>query len=495
MYFIKGLCVFLSIPDTWQPQSNSSGNLNFEVKWHPETKMPEYKIYEIKNILINFTILREDVKRSTCKPVIYAQVFTSGLIVRKGIWNLNIVCKCQKCHNNNRYFLPVPQQQQDFVFQHPFTANVSGPTCWGKTYFVKMLLQHCKTKVYPPPERILWLYKRWQPLYDIITSTVCPPVEFVQGIPLDLEQASFISSGTRNLVNLHDLMSTAAKYSRISELFTEGSHQRNLSVASINQNLYYNKDPTKDEIVTIFSCLITLWTDGKSWLWLDWCILRIPIICWDILKKPHLSLTDISLSTWSLPRTNTCACAFAPIKSNKTGYISHYFKDAPKSQTYLTPYLTDPLWTFSEKKVARCLAVRGISYQLHIFSEQTETAMPSGDMPSCDYCGLLFENMHDLHRHVKRWCPESFPLKRKRDDENDEDQLPFEKILITPEEKNTRNTKSSTILCKEPKKTMKNNRNFNTTNISKEIYPEKKLELKRRKWNENTLKVYRKSMD
>lgn len=42
---------------------------------------------------------------------------------------------------------------------------------------------------------------------------------------------------------------------------------------------------------------------------------------------------------------------------------------------------------------------------------------------------------------------------------------------------------------------MKNNKNFNTTNISMEIYPEKKLELKRRKWNENTLKVSRKSMD
>lgn len=32
------------------------------------------------------------------------------------------------------------QQQQDFSFQHPFTASVSGPTCSGKTYFVKMLL-------------------------------------------------------------------------------------------------------------------------------------------------------------------------------------------------------------------------------------------------------------------------------------------------------------------------------------------------------------------
>lgn len=124
-------------------------------------------------------------------------------------------------------------------------ANVSGPISSGKTYFVKTLLQHCMSKISPPPERILWLYKRWQPLYDIIKSTVYPSVEFIQGIPLDLEQDSFVHPGTRNLVILDDLMSTAAKDSRINELFTESSHHRNLSVMAINQNLYYNKDPTQ----------------------------------------------------------------------------------------------------------------------------------------------------------------------------------------------------------------------------------------------------------
>jgi hypothetical protein len=27
----------------------------------------------------------------------------------------------------------------------------------------------------PPPQRIVWLYKRWQPLYDEIGRTVVPP--------------------------------------------------------------------------------------------------------------------------------------------------------------------------------------------------------------------------------------------------------------------------------------------------------------------------------
>lgn len=155
-------------------------------------------------------------------------------------------------------------QHQEFVFPHPFTANVSGPTCSSKTYFVKTLLQHCMTKVSLPPQRILWLYKRWQTLYDIIKATVCPPVGFIRSIPLDLEQDSFVHPGTRNLVILDDLMSTAAKDSRINELFTEGSHHRNMSVMAINQNLYYNKDPTREEIATTWSCLITLWIDSKS---------------------------------------------------------------------------------------------------------------------------------------------------------------------------------------------------------------------------------------
>lgn len=105
-----------------------------------------------------------------------------------------------------------------------------------------MLLQHCLKMIWPPPERIIWLYKRWQLLYDVIQSTVYHKVEFIHGIPLDLGQDSFIDSKTRNIVILDDLMSTASKDYRINELFPEGSHHRNLSVIAINQKLYYNKD-------------------------------------------------------------------------------------------------------------------------------------------------------------------------------------------------------------------------------------------------------------
>lgn len=111
----------------------------------------------------------------------------------------------------------------------------------------------------------------------------------------------------------------------------------------------------------------------------------------------------------------------APIKSNKTGDISRYLKDAPESQMYLKPPTTDQLWTFSEQTEASIPSKDAINShtnlispsidQLHIFSEQTEATIFSWDMPSCDDCGILFENMHALQRHIKRWCPENFPLK------------------------------------------------------------------------------------
>ena len=82
-------------------------------------------------------------------------------------------------------------------------------------------------------------------MYDVIQETVYPKVGFIQGIPLDFDQDSFINPSARHLVILDDLMSTAAKDSRVNELFTEGSHYRNLSVIAINQNLYFNKDPTQ----------------------------------------------------------------------------------------------------------------------------------------------------------------------------------------------------------------------------------------------------------
>ena len=144
---------------------------------------------------------------------------------------------------------PKPDQDQVSVLKHPFTMCVSGPTSCGKTFLVKKILQSILKKKFalisPNPQRIIWLYKRWQPLYDEMKATVYPPIEFHQGIPDNLENDEYMNPEIRNLIILDDLMSTASKDRGITDLFTEGSHHRNLSVISLNQNLYYSKDPTQ----------------------------------------------------------------------------------------------------------------------------------------------------------------------------------------------------------------------------------------------------------
>ena len=97
----------------------------------------------------------------------------------------------------------------------------------------------------PPPQRIVWLYKRWLPLYDEISTTVVPRVEFIRGIPMDLDGDHYFDLRIRNVIVLDDLMSTAAKDPRINDLFTKGSHHCSLSVVTLNQNLFFGKDPTQ----------------------------------------------------------------------------------------------------------------------------------------------------------------------------------------------------------------------------------------------------------
>ena len=62
---------------------------------------------------------------------------------------------------------------------------------------------------------------------------------------MDLESDDFFDPGIQSVIVLDDLMSTAAKDSRFKDLFTEGSHHRNLTTIALNQNLYFDKDRTQ----------------------------------------------------------------------------------------------------------------------------------------------------------------------------------------------------------------------------------------------------------
>ncbi|VDI72109.1 Hypothetical predicted protein [Mytilus galloprovincialis] len=295
---------------------------------------------------------------------------------------------------------PRKEETEHFVFKHPFTMTVSGPTSCGKTFFVKQLLQNLRL-IQPTIHRILWLYRRWQPLYDEIQKTVRPYVEFIQGIPVDLEKDSYIDPSVRNMIILDDLMSTSAKDPRITDLFTEGSHHRNLSVVVLNQNLYFSKDPTQRRnchYLVLFNNPVDkqqIMTLGRQ---------MYPGKGLYFFKKFEEStsqpfgylLLDLKPTT---PETNRLLGNVLQQQSSKTKKVIPTSNDIRTVQHLPVPY----------------------SYEDGP-GEQTYE-----NMPSCDDCGVVLDSMHDLQRHIKHWCPENEYLKRKRDNEDLGNESPSKK--------------------------------------------------------------------
>ena len=84
----------------------------------------------------------------------------------------------------------------------------------------------------------MWIYGQWQPLYAEM-QRILLDIEFVKGIPANIEDEQFLNPAIRNLIVINDLMSEASNDKQICDLFSKGSHHPNLSVICLVQNLYY----------------------------------------------------------------------------------------------------------------------------------------------------------------------------------------------------------------------------------------------------------------
>ena len=134
--------------------------------------------------------------------------------------------------------LKFSQKCQRFRFERPFTSMIAGMAGSGKMAWVRSLSQQTSETIYPPLERIVWCYSQWQPAHPQMLVAM-PNIEFVKGIPAVLEQDSHFDENKRNLIVFDDQMIDASKDKRIVNLFTRGSHNRNLSVIYIEPNLLH----------------------------------------------------------------------------------------------------------------------------------------------------------------------------------------------------------------------------------------------------------------
>lgn len=114
-------------------------------------------------------------------------------------------------------------------WKHPFTSVIAGPTGSGKTVWVKRFITNLLNVMDPLPDEIVWCYGEWQPAYDPLPKG---RVTFLEGIP-DVSQ--WIGNKKR-LVIIDDLMTETD--GRVTDLFTKGSHHKNMSVMYIVQNLF-----------------------------------------------------------------------------------------------------------------------------------------------------------------------------------------------------------------------------------------------------------------
>ena len=63
-------------------------------------------------------------------------------------------------------------------------------------------------------------------------------IEFINGIPHQLSEETFLDTDKRSLIVFDDIMSEAKCDQRIADLFSKGSHHRNVSVIYLTQNLF-----------------------------------------------------------------------------------------------------------------------------------------------------------------------------------------------------------------------------------------------------------------
>ena len=232
-------------------------------------------------------------------------------------------------------------------------------------------------------------------------------MEFIQGIPTTLGEDTFVSPLENNLIILDDLMSTASKDSRITELFTEGSHHRNLSVISINQNLYHSKDPTQRR-----NChYLTLFNNP-------------------IDKQPVMTLARQMYPE----NTHKFMSMFNQVTQKPYGYLVVDLKPMTQEESRLRPNILEQSCATTPIKEIENIQYHQLSFDQRTdnITEDMSTHRPVIiDKLSCIDCGLLYASLMDLQKHVKRGCPEADdsdeerPVKRQKRETLESDQSDY----------------------------------------------------------------------
>ena len=124
-----------------------------------------------------------------------------------------------------------------YPFPSGVSIGVSGCTLSGKTTWLYRLLRHKDKMFTDPPEKVLYCYGMYQPLYDEMERELTF-ITFHPGLPSEKDLERLSNKSRYNLVILDDLMHSVTSSPDMEHLFVKGMHHRHLGVIFLNQNLY-----------------------------------------------------------------------------------------------------------------------------------------------------------------------------------------------------------------------------------------------------------------
>ena len=311
----------------------------------------------------------------------------------------------------------IDSQSSQLALRHPFTMMVAACTGGGKTWFVKNLLENRQQWISPTPQRIIWIYGQWQPLY-VEMQRIIPGLEFVKGIPANIEDEQFLNPAIRNLIVIDDLMSEASNDKRICDLFTKGSHHRNLSVICLVQNLYYQGKESRT--MSLNSQYLVLFNNPRDQQ-------QVMVLA----RQMYPGQSEKFLSSYKMATSKPygyLAIDLKPDTPNDKRLWPNVFEQTSKAPTAEQPYYSEQKTSPEEQTVEDLASDPNFrkpghcqSYPLTDLKTYKRVTPPLPfqfskepinveDMASimarasCDECGLLFETLSDLQNHVRNWC-------------------------------------------------------------------------------------------
>ena len=80
-------------------------------------------------------------------------------------------------------------------------------------------LQSMHESVFPPPDRIVWIYAQDQLLYHELKESI-PCIEFVCGIPENINEEGYFNVDRNNVLVLDDMMTVCKDDDRVTKLFS-----------------------------------------------------------------------------------------------------------------------------------------------------------------------------------------------------------------------------------------------------------------------------------